>query len=113
MAKIKRIVEQSLDDDKAEQIVSIPLAGKSSFADYMVLATGRSQRHVHALADHLAEKLRAQGLDIIGIEGLEACDWVLVDAGDIVIHLFRPGVREAYNLEKMWAAPMPQLEVAG
>jgi ribosome-associated protein len=101
-------VEASLDEDKAEEIAVIDLAGKSSIADFMVVATGRSQRHVAALADKLHEKLEEHGITDIAIEGKESCDWVLLDAGDIIVHLFRPGVRELYNLEKMWAIAMPQ-----
>lgn len=100
-----------LDEDKAEDIVLVDLMGKSSIADYMVVATGRSQRHVAALADKLMQKLNEHGVADIAIEGKESCDWVLLDAGDIIVHLFRPGVRELYNLEKMWAITSPQLEV--
>lgn len=100
-------VEASLDEDKAEEITIIDLAGKSSIADFMVVATGRSQRHVASLADKLQEKLEEHGVTDIAIEGKESCDWVLLDAGDIIVHLFRPGVRELYNLEKMWAISVP------
>lgn len=96
-----------MDEDKAEEITVIDLAGKSSIADFMVVATGRSQRHVASLADKLQDKLEEHGVLDIAIEGKDSCDWVLLDAGDIIVHLFRPGVRELYNLEKMWAIAMP------
>jgi ribosome-associated protein len=96
-----------LDEAKAEEIVSIPLAGKSSIGDHMVIASGRSDRHVGAIADQMRKKLKDQGYDNVRVEGLEACDWVLVDAGDVIIHIFRPEVRDFYNLEKMWSADRP------
>jgi len=97
------LVLTSLDDDQAQAIVSIPLAGKSSIADHMVIASGRSTRQVAAMAQHLAEKIKAAGFGHVRIEGLPAADWVLIDAGDIVVHLFRPEVRDFYNLERMWS----------
>lgn len=97
-----------MDDDKAEDIVVVDLGGKSSFADAMVIASGRSQRHVGAIADHIAQKVREAGFAHISVEGKELCDWVLIDAGDIVVHVFRPEVREVYNLEKMWSLPTPK-----
>jgi ribosome-associated protein len=97
------LVMQSLDDDQAMEIVSIPLEGKSSIADYMVIASGRSTRQVAAMAQKLAERIKHGGFGHVRIEGLPAADWVLVDAGDIVVHLFRPEVRSFYNLERMWA----------
>ena len=93
---------QSLDDDQAQEIVSIPLAGKSSIADHMVIASGRSTRQVAAMAQKLAQRLKEAGHGRSRIEGLPAADWVLIDAGDVVVHLFRPEVREFYNLERMW-----------
>ncbi len=102
----------SLDDDKGEDISVVDLDGKSSFADLMIVATGRSQRHVASMADHIAEKLREIGHEFINIEGKESCNWVLIDAGDIVVHLFRPEVRDLYNLEKMWAVSAPPVELA-
>ncbi|WP_203311360.1 MULTISPECIES: ribosome silencing factor [Sphingomonas] len=104
----------SLEDDQAVEAVSIPLAGKSSIADYMVIASGRSTRQVASMATKLAEKIKAECGRIVRIEGLPAADWVLLDAGDVIIHLFRPEVRSFYNLERMWqfgeapAAPQPQ-----
>lgn len=104
------IVIRSLEDDKAENIVVIDLADKSSYADFMVIATGRSQRQLTSMADHLSREFKAAGLGRASIEGLTQGDWVLVDAGDIVIHLFRPEVRKFYNLEKMWGADRPATE---
>jgi ribosome-associated protein len=95
-------VTGSLDDDKAEDIVTIALAGKSSIGDYMVIASGRSTRQVAAMADHLVSKLKQTGAGRVNVEGLRTGDWVLIDAGDIIVHLFRPEVREFYALEKMW-----------
>lgn len=97
------LVLQSLDDDQAQDIISIPLEGKSSIADHMVIASGRSTRQVAAMAQKLAERIKHGGFGHVRIEGLPAADWVLVDAGDVVIHLFRPEVRSFYNLERMWA----------
>jgi len=99
-------VEISLDEDKAEGIVVIDLAGKSSLTDYMVIASGTSQRHVSAMADHLREQIKESGFSNVSIEGQGQCDWVLVDAGDVIVHLFRPEVREFYNIEKMWGVPV-------
>ncbi|MCX7677025.1 MAG: ribosome silencing factor [Alteraurantiacibacter sp.] len=91
-----------LDEEQAQDIVSIPLAGKSSIADFMVIASGRSTRQVTAIATKLAERLKHAGYGTPRIEGLPAADWVLIDAGDVVVHLFRPEVRSFYNLERMW-----------
>lgn len=99
------LVEKSLDDDKAQDVVVIQLAGKSNIADYMVVASGTSQRHVGAMAERLREKLKTIGVSGVSVEGLTQSDWVLLDAGDVVVHLFRPEVRDFYNLEKMWAIP--------
>ena len=96
-----------LDDAKAEELVVIDLDGKSSLADYMVIATGRSDRHVGAIADQIETKLKEFGHGNVRSEGKQACDWVLVDAGDVIVHVFRPEVREFYNLEKMWLADRP------
>jgi ribosome-associated protein len=97
-----KLVLGSLDDDKAEDVVTISLAGKSSIADHLVIASGRSTRQVAAMAIHLREKIKASGRRAPKVEGLERADWVLVDAGDVIAHLFRPEVRTFYNLEKMW-----------
>jgi len=95
----------SLDDSKAENIVSIDIQGKSSLGDYMVIASGRSHRHVAAVADHLLKALKDAGLGQVRVEGLAGADWVLIDCGDVIVHIFRPEVRDFYNLEKMWQAP--------
>jgi len=91
-----------LDDAKAEEIVQIDLAGKSAIADYMVIASGRSDRHVGAIADQVQKRLKEIKYATVRVEGQPANDWVLIDVGDIVVHVFRPEVREFYNLEKMW-----------
>lgn len=109
---LRHIIEQSLDDDKAENIVSIDLAGKSSFADYMVIASGRSARHLSTLADKLSERLKMAGRSVLSIEGKENADWIVADCGDVIVHLFRPESREIYNLEKMWATPMVEMAEA-
>jgi len=97
------LVLSSLDDDQAQEVVTIPLEGKSSIADHMVIASGRSTRQVAAMAQKLAERIKHGGHGPVRIEGLPAADWVLIDAGDVVVHLFRPEVRSFYNLERMWA----------
>ena len=102
-AALLALVRRSLDDDKAEDVVVIDLKGKSAFADYMVVASGRSARQVVAIADHLAERLKAAGFGYVPVEGKQGGDWVLVDAGDVVVHVFRPEPRAFYALEKMWA----------
>ena len=96
------LVLTSLDEDQAQEVVTIPLQGKSSMADYMVIASGRSTRQVAAIAQKLAERLKQAGFGNPRIEGLPAADWVLIDSGDVVVHLFRPEVRSFYNLERMW-----------
>ena len=101
------LVLECLDDAKAEDVVSIDLAGKSSLGDYMVIASGRSQRHVGAIADQLLRKLKDHGHGRARVEGTPQCDWVLIDSGDVIVHIFRPEVREFYNLEKMWKADRP------
>ena len=99
------LVLQSLDDDKALDLVDIDLEGKTEVADHMVIASGRSTRQVAAMAQKLSERIKRDLGRTVRIEGLPAADWVLVDAGDVVVHLFRPEVRTFYNLEKMWAVP--------
>ena len=96
------VVLKTLDDDKAEEIVQIDLKGKSSLADTMVIATGRSARHVAAIADHVVRALKDAGLGRPRVEGMATADWVLIDAGDVIVHVFRPEVRTFYNLEKIW-----------
>jgi ribosome-associated protein len=105
------VVLASLEDSKAEDIASIDIVGKSPLADYMVVASGRSQRHVTAIADRLVTELKAAGGKDIRVEGLNAADWVLVDTGDVIVHVFRPEVRAFYNLEKMWRAEHPAAPV--
>jgi ribosome-associated protein len=100
-----KIVLESLEDSKAEDIVSIDIRGKSSLGDHMVIASGRSNRHVGAVSDHLIKALKEAGLGSARVEGLASSDWVLIDAGDIIVHVFRPEVREFYNIEKMWQTP--------
>lgn len=100
---LHQLVLSSLDDDQAVDTVSIPLAGKSSIADHMVIASGRSTRQVASMAQKLAERIKAETGRGPRIEGLPTADWVLIDAGDVIVHLFRPEVRTFYNLERMWA----------
>ena len=100
---LHKLVMTQLDDDQAQEIVSIPLEGKSSVADHMVVASGRSTRQVAAIAQKLSEKVKQAGFGPVRIEGLPQADWVLIDAGDVVVHLFRPEVRSFYNLERMWS----------
>jgi ribosome-associated protein len=95
----------SLEDSKAENIVSIDIQGKSSLGDYMVVASGRSHRHVAAVSDQLLKALKDGGFGQARVEGLAGADWVLIDAGDVIVHVFRPEIREFYNIEKMWQAP--------
>ena len=97
------LVMQQLDDDQAQEIVTIDLDGKSSIADHMVVASGRSTRQVASIAQKLAEKIKQDGYGPVRLEGLPAADWVLIDAGDVVVHLFRPEVRSFYNIERMWS----------
>jgi ribosome-associated protein len=99
-----KLILDSLEQDKAEDVVSIDLNGKTSIADDMIVASGRSQRHVGALAEHIVEALKEAGHRHVRVEGMPHCDWVLIDAGDAIVHIFRPEVREFYRLEKLWAA---------
>lgn len=105
--KAKTLIEKSLDADKALDIVSIPLKGTSALADYIIVASGTSSRHVGALAEKLRERLSEAGYKDIRIEGQGQSDWVVVDTGDIIVHLFRPEVRSFYNIEKMWTHHAP------
>ncbi|HAC57758.1 ribosome silencing factor [Parvibaculum sp.] len=106
------LVLESLEEDKAEDVVSIDLTGKTPIADHMVVASGRSQRHVGAVADHLVRRLKDAGFGTAQVEGLKQGDWVLIDGGDVVVHVFRPEVREFYRLEKMWSADIPADQLA-
>lgn len=105
-----RLIESTLDDGKAEEIAVIDLENKSTLADYMVIASGRSQRQVAALADRLLDVLRDAGYRHLSVEGLQHGEWVLVDAGDVIVHLFRPEQRAHYNLEKMWGEAFAELD---
>jgi ribosome-associated protein len=100
--ELHELILKSLDDDQAQEVVSIPLAGKSSIADHIVIASGRSSRQVAAMAQKLAERVKATTGRHVRIEGLPVADWVLVDATDVIVHIFRPEVRSFYNLERMW-----------
>ena len=100
---LHRLVLKSLDDDQAQEVISIPLAGKSNIADHMVIASGRSTRQVASMAAKLAERIKEEFGRTARIEGLPAADWVLIDADDVIAHIFRPEVRNFYNLERMWA----------
>jgi len=102
-----RLILDSLDDVKAEDTVTIDLHGRTSICDYMVVANGRSNRHVGAVADRVLKDLNEHGVTKVRVEGLPHCDWVLIDAGDVIVHVFRPEVRSFYNLEKMWSAARP------
>jgi ribosome-associated protein len=106
------VVLRSLDEAKAEDTIAIDITGKSSLGDHMVVASGRSQRHVGAIADRLIADLKEAGGSDIRVEGLRNADWVLIDAGDIIVHVFRPEVRTFYNIEKMWLAEHPAAPVA-
>jgi ribosome-associated protein len=108
--ELHAMIMKSLDDDQAVEPVSIPLAGKTSIADFMVIASGRSGRQVASMAMKIAERMKAEFGRSARVQGLPAADWVLIDCGDIIVHLFRPDVRSFYNLEKMWGldeAPSP------
>jgi ribosome-associated protein len=96
-----------LDEAKAEEVVTIDLEGKSSIGDYMVIASGRTDRHVGAIGEQIQRKLKELGYGRVRIEGLDTSDWVLIDTGDVIVHVFRPEVREFYNLERMWSAERP------
>jgi ribosome-associated protein len=102
VAALHALVMQSLDDDQAQETITIPLEGKSSIADHMVIASGRSSRQVASMAQKLAQRIKEQTGRNARIEGLPVADWVLIDAGDVIVHLFRPEVRSFYNLERMW-----------
>ncbi len=104
-ARALALVLTSLEDSKAEDIVSINITGKSALGDHMVVVSGRSNRHVTAISEHLVSDLKDEGFGAPRVEGLETGDWVLIDTGDIIVHVFRPEVRAFYNIEKMWAAP--------
>ena len=112
VSSIEELIVARLDDDKAEDIVVIDLKGKSPMADAMIVASGRSHRHVGALADHVVRALKEAGHGKARVEGLPHCDWVLIDTGDIIVHLFRPEVRTFYNIEKIWSVDSPHITPA-
>ena len=100
--KTLNMILSRLDDMKAEETVTIDLRGKSAFSDYMIITSGRANRHVGAIAENVVKDLSESGIKGVHVEGLPNCDWVLIDSGDVIVHVFRPEVRAFYNLEKMW-----------
>jgi ribosome-associated protein len=112
IAALEELILARLDDDKAQDVVFIDLKGKSAVADGLVVASGRSHRHVGAMADHLLRTLKEQGYGKARVEGLPHCDWVLIDTGDVIVHLFRPEVRSFYNIEKIWSVEPPASRAA-
>jgi ribosome-associated protein len=106
-----QVILKSLEDSKAEDLVSIDITSKSSLGDYMVVASGRSNRHVSAIAERLLQDLKSAGGGDVRIEGMPHSDWVLIDQGDVIVHIFRPEVRHLYNIEKMWLADHPAAPV--
>ncbi|HEX8417832.1 MAG TPA: ribosome silencing factor [Methylobacterium sp.] len=113
MGDLRTLALDCLDDMKAEETIEIDLVGRTSLADTMIITSGRSQRHVGAIADRILQDMKAKGFGSARVEGLPACDWVLIDAGDVLVHIFRPEVRGFYNLEKMWGADRPVGLLAG
>jgi len=110
-AQLKDFIQKSLDDDKAQDIQVIDLSGKSALADYIIVASGTSSRHITSMAEKLNERLSARGTKDIRMEGIGQANWVVLDAGDVIVHLFRPEVREFYDIEKMWSVAVPVSEV--
>ena len=110
--ELEALILSRLDEDKAQDVIFIDLKDKSSFADSLIVASGRSNRHVSALADHLLRSLKDAGQGKCRVEGLPHCDWVLIDAGDVIVHLFRPEVRQFYNIEKIWSVEPPRAMAA-
>jgi ribosome-associated protein len=109
---LETLILQRLDDEKAQDVVFIDLRDKSSVADGLIVASGRSHRHVGAMADHLVRMLKEKGHGKARVEGMPHCDWVLIDAGDVIVHLFRPEVRAFYNIEKIWSVEPPSRAIA-
>lgn len=101
-------IQHILDENSAQDVIEIDIRGKSSVADFMLVASGRSNRHVGALSDYVLRALKEKGHKDIGTEGQEGCDWVLIDVGDVILHIFRPEVRVFYNIEKIWSVPLPE-----
>ncbi|HEY5070865.1 MAG TPA: ribosome silencing factor [Caulobacteraceae bacterium] len=112
LTQLECLVLHRLDQEKAEDVLFIDLVGRSALADSLVVASGRSHRHVGAMADHLLRALKDGGFGRARVEGLPHCDWVLIDAGDVIVHLFRPEVRTYYNLEKIWSVEPSDRNVA-
>ncbi|HEY3950020.1 ribosome silencing factor [Phenylobacterium sp.] len=112
ISALEDLILARLDDDKAQDVVFIDLKGKSAVADGLVVASGRSHRHVGAMADHLLRALKDEGYGRARVEGLPHCDWVLIDTGDVIVHLFRPEVRSFYNIEKIWSVDSPHRTAA-
>ena len=105
---LSNFIQEILDENSAQDVIEIDIRGKSSIADYLLVASGRSNRHVSALADYVQRGLKERGFKELVVEGQEASDWVLIDAGDVILHVFRPEVRVFYNLEKIWSVPLPK-----
>ncbi len=112
MERLQTLIVTSLEDDKAENVVTLDLSGKAMFCDRMVIATGLADRQISAMAQHIVEKLREAGQKRVPVEGAGGSDWVLLDAGDIVVHLFKPEARTLYALEKMWGLDLDEVETA-
>lgn len=110
---LRALALDCIEDMKAEETIEIDLLGKTSLADTMIITSGRSQRHVGAIADRILQDLKSKGFGTARVEGMPACDWVLIDAGDVIVHIFRPEVRGFYNLEKMWGVDRPIGLLAG
>jgi len=106
--ELSNFIQHVLDENSAQDVIEIDIRGKSSIADYLLVASGRSNRHVSALADYVQRGLKERGFKDLVVEGQEASDWVLIDAGDVILHVFRPEVRVFYNLEKIWSVPLPE-----
>ena len=113
IGNLRALALDCIEDMKAEETIEIDLMGKTSLADTMIITSGRSQRHVGAIADRIIQDMKAKGFGTARVEGLPACDWVLIDAGDVIVHIFRPEVRGFYNLEKMWGVDRPIGLLAG
>jgi ribosome-associated protein len=106
-ADLRQVILDVLDDAKAEDAVAIDLAGKTSLADHMIIASGRSDRHVGAIAEQIMSRLKDEGFRSVRVEGMPLCEWVLIDAGDVIVHVFKQDIRSFYNLEKMWSGDRP------
>ncbi len=110
--RLQSVIVGSLEDDKAENVITLDLAGKAAFCDRMVIATGLADRQIAAMAEHLSEKLHKAGLKRIQVEGAAGADWMLIDAGDIIVHLFKPEARAMYGLERMWGSELDEVSQA-